>query len=177
MTHPVNPILTTEQAVELLKAPLPPTTGATDHPCPVCPTKFATRNALGPHKAAHLRDLGVAPSLVEVARRNRAERAAAMDKLTTRDSERARDRERKRLEREAAKAAKAAKGTEVAQVTQFASTNGNGNGHVEDDRPDALEISMAVLSKLSQDGRVAIRDLPEIVGWMEHTHRLATTLH
>ena len=174
MTHPINPILTTEQAIELIKAPLPPATGATDHPCPVCPAKFASRNALGPHKAAHLRDLGVAPSLTEVAKRNREARAAAMDTLTTRERERERDRERKRQQREAKKAAKA---VEVAQVTQYASTNGNGNGHVEDDRPDALEISMAVLSKLSPDGRVAIRDLPEIVGWVEHTHRLAATLH
>jgi hypothetical protein len=38
--------------------------------------------------------------------------------------------------------------------------------------PSAFDIAMAVLAKVSPDGRIAITDLPEVAGWIEHTHRV-----
>jgi hypothetical protein len=35
-----------------------------------------------------------------------------------------------------------------------------------------VDIALAVLAKVSPDGRVAIADLPEVLGWMQSTHEI-----
>jgi hypothetical protein len=37
-----------------------------------------------------------------------------------------------------------------------------------------VDIALAVLAKVSPDGRVAITDLPEVLGWMQSTHEIVS---